>query len=269
MQEEIWRPLVCQDIHEGWYEVSNIGRVRTAKTKRLLSPFNSKGYLRIGLITYTRGQQKFPVHRLVANAFVEGRTHEKRFVNHIDGNKLNNVYTNLEWVTASENIIHAIRTGLRHIIRGERNGQATISEKQAHELCQLLIDNHGDVVKTYNDIKDTIKNISTGMLYHLRNKGTWLHVSDLYFYHEDFDETDPYHNNVVSFSYNGIHYICETLTRAAINLSRLTNNKISIRDAHEALLRHEFTIADIDITYHLMIDGVYCGKEDKYNARVV
>lgn len=50
------------------------------------------------------------VHRLVAMAFL--KTTIKREVNHIDGNKLNNVISNLEWVSKKENMDHAKRSGL-------------------------------------------------------------------------------------------------------------------------------------------------------------
>lgn len=59
------------------------------------------------------GKRKtFMVHRLVAMAFVERKGIELE-VNHLDGDKANNAYTNLEWCTRKENLHHAIRTGLK------------------------------------------------------------------------------------------------------------------------------------------------------------
>lgn len=52
------------------------------------------------------------VHRLVARVFHERTEYCGTEVNHIDGNKLNNHYTNLEWVTRKQNVQHAIANGL-------------------------------------------------------------------------------------------------------------------------------------------------------------
>ena len=72
---------------------------------------NDRGYLRIG---GTPGTVPQCVHTLVAETFVHNPDPEnKKYVNHIDGNKHNNSASNLEWVTARENQEHAYRTGLK------------------------------------------------------------------------------------------------------------------------------------------------------------
>ena len=67
--------------------------------------YTVSGYLYVGL--WSNGSSKnYRVHRLVAKYFVSNPNNYEQ-VNHIDGNKLNNHYTNLEWCTASHNTKHA------------------------------------------------------------------------------------------------------------------------------------------------------------------
>lgn len=104
--------------YEGIYEISNLGRIKSyyAKNGRLTSnarlisgKLDKDGYCEIklcknGKIKYTR------LHRLVAESFVDGDASLE--VNHKDGDKLNNIASNLEWVTTKENIDHAHLIGL-------------------------------------------------------------------------------------------------------------------------------------------------------------
>lgn len=84
------------------YEVSNMGRVRNAKTGRILKPFDSgNGYLRIDLGRNCRVK----VHRLVALAFC-GPRRRRPVVNHINRDRHDNRASNLEWVTYAENTAH-------------------------------------------------------------------------------------------------------------------------------------------------------------------
>ena len=106
--EEIWKDI--KD-YEGYYEISSYGNVRNVKTKKILiGDQNNAGYRRVTL--YTPIKKRFFIHRLVAQHFCEGYQ-ENLVVNHKDGNKLNNHYDNLEWVTRSENDLHAFKNNLR------------------------------------------------------------------------------------------------------------------------------------------------------------
>jgi hypothetical protein len=108
-RDERWLP-VCG--YEGLYDVSTEGRVRNGLRGTMLSlQPTPKGYLRVSL-SRVGVSRNHMVHRLVARAFVSNDS-DKPEVNHKDGDKVNNRATNLEWVTESENLIHAYDTGLR------------------------------------------------------------------------------------------------------------------------------------------------------------
>ncbi len=118
--EEIWKDI---EGFEGRYQVSNLGRVMSlmtnhGKLQRKLKPQHERNYLYVNLSVKDKGHTK-DVHRMVAKAFVPNPDN-KPMVNHIDGSKLNNNASNLEWVTCSENHKHAYASGLR-----TSNGTAT------------------------------------------------------------------------------------------------------------------------------------------------
>lgn len=73
------------------------------------------------------------VHRLVAETYVSNPDN-KLFVNHKDGNKLNNEYTNLEWATNRENVLHAFHSGLAKVRFGEANPVSVLTNQQAKEI---------------------------------------------------------------------------------------------------------------------------------------
>ena len=103
MKGEIWHKC---EVPYTRYEVSNQGRVRNARTDRVLRPRKRRdGYLDVMLI-YKGQAKRCLIHKLVATAFVEG-WRKGLEVNHKNGVKTDNRVENLEWVTASENHQHA------------------------------------------------------------------------------------------------------------------------------------------------------------------
>lgn len=106
-ENEIWKDI---PEYEGLYQVSNLGRVKSYKTFRnglILSTKNSKGwYLTLNLSGKGKPKKTVRIHRLVAELFIPN-PFKLNVVNHIDLNKQNNNYNNLEWVTDSENSKHA------------------------------------------------------------------------------------------------------------------------------------------------------------------
>ena len=92
------------------YSVSSDGYVHNTR-KQLKTFIINSGYEAIILHNGSKRVHHL-VHRLVAQHFIPN-PHNKREVNHIDGNKLNNNVCNLQWVTSSENKQHAKETGLK------------------------------------------------------------------------------------------------------------------------------------------------------------
>lgn len=110
--QEVWKDIAG---YEGRYQISNLGRVKglpidekfcKRPNEIILKTFVcGSGYQEI-ILKNKDGRKPKLIHRLVAEAFIPN-PEGKREVNHKDGDKSNNRYTNLEWVTPSENQTHS------------------------------------------------------------------------------------------------------------------------------------------------------------------
>ena len=120
---EIWKDIQG---FESWYQVSNLGNVRriapvngSPRCKNIKPWVNSRGYSYVTLNVHCK-KTMFRLHRLVAEHFIKKKSDMYTDINHIDGNKQNNTVDNLEWCTRSENMKHAIKTGLFYPRTGAR-----------------------------------------------------------------------------------------------------------------------------------------------------
>lgn len=94
-------------IYCNFYEINDNGIVRRKSNKNVLKGCITSGYRSVKFTFADGHQQRFYVHRLVAIHFIENDDIiHKTFVNHKDGNKLNNNVNNLEWVSPRENNLH-------------------------------------------------------------------------------------------------------------------------------------------------------------------
>ena len=155
---EQWKPLNC-----GNYEVSSHGRVRR-KTKGMgtepgrlkkLSQ-NGMGYL-VTSITANQETRPHYVHQLVARAFL-GECPSGKEINHKDGDKLNNMIDNLEYVSHRENMIHAGRMGVMD--------RGTIEQKTKDIIVRMRSSGH-----TYKEISATtgVSRSHCGWIYRKRS----------------------------------------------------------------------------------------------------
>lgn len=106
------------------------GKIFSTKTNKFIKTRTStKGYETFSTrLNGRNGKALFlRVHRLVAETYIEN-IDNKPFINHIDGNKLNNNVDNLEWVTSKENMKHAYVNNLLTIRKGEESTSSKLTE---------------------------------------------------------------------------------------------------------------------------------------------
>jgi hypothetical protein len=111
MESNKWIPLKN---YEGYYEINEAGEVRSLHKRNMHGIIEQHidrgGYYALQLSKHAITTTHL-VHRLLAETYIPNPDN-KRCINHRNGNKLNNGLSNLEWVTHSENTIHAYSLGL-------------------------------------------------------------------------------------------------------------------------------------------------------------
>lgn len=130
--------------YEDSYGINELGEVfslkrvgggnRTNTRFQLKGQISNNGYR---FVTFSkRGKLKrCSVHRLVATHFLDAPGEGKTQVNHINGDKLDNRLSNLEWASTTENQIHSQKLGLS--ANGERSHLSKLTEKQVLEIREL------------------------------------------------------------------------------------------------------------------------------------
>lgn len=177
---EKWKPIsFCPDR----YEISNYGRVRRLKRKIMRSNgspmvlkekiikgwLNEDGY-NVHKLYLEHGRANISAHRLCAWHFV-GNPENKPEVNHKDGNKVNNFYKNLEFVTSSENVQHAFDNGLmENQARGERQHLSKLKANDIPKIRKMSSDGYfaNEIADIYDVHKSTIQRVLNGK--------TWKHI---------------------------------------------------------------------------------------------
>jgi hypothetical protein len=182
-KREIWVP--AKDV-EGYYEVSNMGRLkrcprlsRNSANKntfryygeriRSLNYKNKKKYINITLSIEGKDIYK-QMHKLVLSSFIDP-PFEKAVVNHKNGNKHDNRLENLEWVTQRENNIHARKLGLTKPALGEQSGKTYLTNEEVIEIVKLRKTglSYKDIAKKFNSTVKNVGDICRGR--------TWKHIT--------------------------------------------------------------------------------------------
>ena len=143
MAKEIWIEI------EGYlgYKVSNLGNIKSCKFNKeilLKQRLTSKGYKRVNL--YSNNICKtFFTHTIVANNFIFNENPKiKLTVNHIDGNKVNNNASNLEWISFEDNLKHAHLNGLMKY--GESHGMCKLTNEDIIKIRHLYLNENERII---------------------------------------------------------------------------------------------------------------------------
>lgn len=160
---EIWKDI---EDFENLYQISNLGRVLSLRNNKILKPtISSRDRNRLYVKLYKdKIQHTLIVSRLVAKAFIPNPDNLAT-VNHIDGNTFNNKVENLEWMSNTDNIRHAYRTGLQK--SGHRRNTAKYTEEQVLEMYKLHDSgiSSNKIAELYNGSGRSIRRILSGDRY--------------------------------------------------------------------------------------------------------
>ncbi len=174
---EIWLDVIG---YEGSYQVSNFGNIKSLSRKVkcnssyriineiILRPKPDKdGYLKVVLCVDNK-RKTVSIHRIQAIAFIPNPKN-KPCVNHIDGVKFNNILSNIEWATFSENSIHAHRNGLLRFQKGVSSHYSKLTEKEVLEIREMKS------IRTQEEIA-ALYNVCRANISHIFSRKTWDHI---------------------------------------------------------------------------------------------
>lgn len=164
------------------YEINENGEIRNIKTQQYLKhKIKTNGYHEVCL--YINKKKKYLlIHRLVALVFIENPNNLPQ-VNHIDGNKDNNYYKNLEWVDSRKNNKHAWENSL--------NKPSVLRKVEQYDL-------DGKYIKTYNSIAEAKKSTNAAKISMVANGERKSSGGYIWKWAEDFIPRDTGKNKKVA-----------------------------------------------------------------------
>lgn len=198
-QEEYWKPVIYDYVKRDTYLISSFGNIKYINSNDIINKNDVKGYQIVTIRDINDNFRNIGIHRLVANAFCQGRSKERNFVNHIDGCKNNNKFTNLEWCTVAENNIHAYQNDLLRIPLNKAEREAR--KEDVKRIRDSFIKHKGSQIKVYNELIEDIPWITHFALDKIKYAKSWTSVTGF--------TKDTFKSSIISDEC--VHKVCETL----------------------------------------------------------
>ena len=221
-------------------EDGNIYSCKRGWKRRKLNPGvdpRAGGYRRMQIVLDSGEKVSMFIHRLMALTYLPN-PENKEEVNHIDGNKLNNKLSNLEWVTKKENMLHAHKLKLRDNT-GEGNPRKILSEEEVLEIYEALYDGarNCDMADKYNVDRGTIASI--------KSKQNWSHIL------ENLPDINI-KTKSKTLSENTVRWVCVELqkgTKMTEILKQSTNQLLTIDKIYDIKRRRSFLWVSKDYNF--------------------
>lgn len=211
----IWRKITYPGVPSNRYLISENGKIYDTLNDRYPSMYEDKdGYYHVTLC-----RKHLSIHRVVAYEFCLENRDLQLVVDHLDGDKKNNYYKNLEWVTSSENTRRAIEKGLRNT-KGENSSTNIYPEELIHDICHLFEQGKSNI-EVYKIIRNSkarnTKEIENedlslySLICRLRRKRTWPDVVSQYNYPTSSKSKSVFipNENKNRFNEDQVHIICK------------------------------------------------------------
>lgn len=162
LENEVWLPIKG---YEGYYEVSNLGRVKSFHGSKIIilkSGLCGGGYSHV-ILCSNISKKTIKVHRLVLIAFIPN-TENKRCVNHKNGIRTDNRLENLEWATHSENNVHAYNVlGNTSYFKGLKGIKNPNSKKLIDTKTNQIFHSHTEACAFYGIKRSHLSNMINGI----------------------------------------------------------------------------------------------------------
>lgn len=165
--------------YTGFYKISKSGVVKSLDKYTVNKGFRAliKGRtLRQGVGSHgykvvTLNRKTTLLHRLLAEMFILN-PENKRTVNHINGIKTDNRLENLEWMTYSENVQHAVDTGMNVTVRGEEHSKTLLTTEQVLKIREM----YASATKISQYKLADMFNVTRSCINSITNNRTWKHI---------------------------------------------------------------------------------------------